>query len=207
MKMKKATIEYDFQENPSKAIEQNGAKCHIRIQNNQIITEDDICERLQKSSTVTNVDFHAVLSGLEVIITDELARGNVVSLGEICRFEPILGTKEKCKGTEKGDAIQLKTVRVRPSRLLVEQTRERLHPCSRVHAKRSPKIDEEKVLSWLSTYFKTNNFVRRVELEKELGLTRSLASKYLHKLVADGKLLHPGCRNDSLYYPSLDFFH
>ena len=204
--MKKATIEYDFQENPSKAIDQNGSKCHVRIQNNQTITLKEIGERLQQSSTLTNVDLKAVMEGIVMVISDELSQGNAVFLDDLCRLEPILGTKEKCKGTEKGNAIQLKTVRVRPAKSLVDRVDANLRPCSRVHAKRSPKMTEATLCTWLSDYFKSNEFVRRIILEKELGLTRSLASKYLHQLVTEGKLLHPGSANDSLYYPSQDYF-
>ena len=200
--MKKATIEYDFQENPCNTINKKGSRYHVRIHNNQIITLNEICERIQKSSTVSNADFHAVIVGLEEVIADELAQGNVVSFGDICRFEPILTTEDTCNGSEKGNAIQLKTVRIRPLKPLVEQVSAKLRPCARVHAKRSPKMTTEELGSWLAEYFKTNPFVRRVVLEKELGFTHSLANKYLHQLVKDGVLLHPGAINDPLYYPA-----
>lgn len=205
--MVKATIEYDFQENPSKALENNGAKCHVRIQNSQTVTSEEICERLKATTTITNVDFQAVLAGLEDLIADELASGNAVSLGNLCRFEPILGTKEKCNGTEKGNAIQLKKVTVRPAKWLTKTVGDNLRPCKRVYAERSSKIEEEELLTWLTEHFKTNGFVKRIQLEKGLGLKRSLASKYMHKLVADGMLLHPEHGNDPLYYPSDKITH
>lgn len=204
--MKKATIEYDFQENPSKAIDNNGSKCHVRIQNNQTITIKEIGERLQRSSTLTNIDLMAVMTGIEDVVIDELSQGNAVSLGGICRLEPILGTKNKCKGTEKGNAIQLKTIRIRPVKSLVEKVGASLCPCTRVHAKRSQKVTPDELCSWLADYFQSHEFLRRSIIEKELGLTRSLACKHLHELVAEGKLLHPGAANDPFYYPSPHFF-
>ena len=204
--MKKTTIEYDFQENPSKAIDQNGSACHIRIQNSQTITLEEIADRLQRTSTVTGVDFAAVMTGLEDVIIDELSQGNSVSLDGICRLEPILGTKDKCKGTEKGNEVLLKSVRIRPAKSLVERVETNLSPCTRVHVKRSPKLSEGELCDWLSVYFKSNSFIRRVVLEQELGFTRSLACKLLHQLVKEGKLLHPGPTNDSLYYPSPEYF-
>ena len=200
--MIKATIEYDFQENPSKAVENDGARCHVRIQNNQTVTSEEISERLKTSSTLSNVDFQAVLAGLEDVIAEELACGNAVSLGNLCRFEAILGTQDKCDGSEKGNAIQLKKVRVRPSRWLTKTVRENLRPCKRTHAKHSPKIGVEDVLAWMTEHFKTNSFVKRIQLEKGLGLTRSLAAKYVRELVSDGILLHPEKGNDPLYFPS-----
>ena len=206
MKKNNATIEYDFQENPSKAIDQNGSKCHVRICNGQTITDKEIGEHLQESSTLTEIDVVGVLTGLEKIITTELAKGNTVSLGKLCRFEPVLGTSGKCQGTEKGNAIRLKNVRIRPAKQLLEKVQESLRPCTRVHVKHSPKITIEEVCKWLTIYFKTHESVKRLDLEKELGLTRSLAGKYIHQLKEEGKLLHPGAINEPNYYPSPHFF-
>lgn len=206
MKMNKAIIEYDFQDTPSKAVDQHGSKCYVRIHNSRMITEKEIGERLQASSTITEVDVAGVLAGLERIISEELAKGNTVNLGKICRFEPVLGTSGKCKGTEKGNAIRLKNIRIRPTKSLVEKVETTLQPCTRIHAKHSPDMNMEKVCDWLSTYFTTHESVKRIVLEQELGLTRSLAGKYMHQLKKEGKLLHPGAANEANYYPSPEFF-
>ena len=204
--MKKDTIEFDFQENPSKAVDHNGAKYHVRIHNNQTITKKDICKRLQKETTVTDVDFSAVITGIERIVVTELSQGNAVSIDGICRFEPILGTNGKCNGTERGSSIRLKTVRVRPAKSLIEDVEASLYPCSRMHAKRSPKITKEELIDWLTDYFKSHTMIRRSVLEEELDMTRSLASKHLRLLVDENILLHPGYRNDYCYYPEPNFF-
>ena len=203
--MQKATIEYDFQENPSKAVDNNGSQYYVRIQNNQMITEKEIGQRLQTLSTITEIDVTAVLAGMEKIIAEELAKGNTVSLGQLCRFEPTLGTVGKCNGTEKGNVIRLKKINVRPAKLLVDMVEANLAPCKRVHVKHSPKVDKEAVCEWLTEFFQTHQSVRRVDLEEGLGLTRSLAGKYVHQLKLERKLLHPGVANDSHYFPGPHF--
>lgn len=206
MKKSNATIEYDFHENPSKAIDSNGAKCYVCICNGQTITDKEIGERLQESTTITAIDMAGVMAGLENVITAELAKGNTVSLGNLCRFEPVLGTAGKCQGTEKGNAIKLKNVRIRPAKQLLDNVQTALYPCTRVHVKHSPKINIDDVCEWLTVYFKTHESVKRKVLEEELGLTKSLAGKYIHQLKEEKKLLHPGAANDPNYYPEPHFF-
>ena len=195
-------INYDFYENPN----QNGtniqSKYHLRINNNQVVDLEQLSERLQKTSTASLPDIMAVVTGIRQIMVDELSQGNTICIDGICRIEPILGVADGgCEGNERGNTVQLKTLRAHAVKSLIKDVKDNLRPCSHRHASHSPVLSEDAVFEWLTEHFKTNSFIKRHQLEEKFGLTRYMATKYLNLFVSNGKLYHPGMKNDSLYLP------
>ena len=200
-------IQFDFYENPSKAVENKGAKYHARINNNVTFNLQDLIERLQRETTVTDVDIVAVLTGVKTAITDELAHGNVVSLDGICKLEPILGKREgNMTGKENGSEIGIKNVKVRPYKSLVEEIRNKQKPCSLTRVMHSAVLDYTQVKERLTQHFKKNDYINRPEIEKMFGLTRYKATMLLKRLVEEKELTHPGNSKDSLYFPAKGHF-
>ena len=196
-------IQFDFYKNPSKAVENKGAEYHVRINNNVTINMKTLIERLQRETTVTDVDIVAVLTGVKTIITDELSHGNVVSLDGICKLEPILGKRNGyINGKENGSEIEIKNVRVRPYKSLVKEIRDKQKPCSLNRVKHSATLDDTQIEERLTQYFKENDYINRQQIENLFGLTRYKATILLKQLVEEKKLIHPGNSKDSLYYPA-----
>ena len=202
MAKKSNTINYDFYENPSQAVANNGAKYHIRINNRQVVDLDGLGRQLEQRTTAKMPDIMLVVTGLREIIKEELEQGNSVCLDGICRIEPILGVKDEgCEGREYGKSIHLKTLRAHAVKSLIQDVRGGLGHCQFKEATHSKKVSEEEVVEWLTDYFKKESTVCRRQLEEKFGLSRYMAMKILKKFVADGKLYRPGLKNDSVYMP------
>lgn len=200
--MKGKTINYDFYENPSQAVANNGAKYHIRINNNEVIDLKRIGEQLEKRTTGKMPDLMLVITGIRQIIKEELSQGNTVSIDGICRIEPILGVADGvCEGNERGNCVQLKTLRAHVVKSLIEEVKGSLKPCQHKKVNHSPKIALDDVCKWLAEYFTKESAVSRRQLEEQFGLSRYMAIKYLNQLMEAGKLYRPGRKNDSLYMP------
>lgn len=203
MAKKSNTINYDFYENPSQAVANNGAKYHIRINNRQVIDLEGLGRQLEQRTTAKMPDIVLVITGLRQIIKEELEQGNAICLDGICRIEPILGVKdEECEGREYGKSIQLKTLRAQAVKSLIQDVRGGLAQCQYKESTHSNRISEEEVTEWLVDHFKSHSTVSRLQLEQQLGLSRYMAAKFLKKFMADGKLYRPGIKNYSVYMPS-----
>ena len=200
--MEKSTIKFDFHKNPKNAFSNQQDAYHVRINDNQIVTLDEICEVLEQSTTVTRADIHAVVIGIKDILRAELASGNAVNLDGICKIEPQLGTIDGvCTGKESGGQITLKGLKALPSKSLVDDVRIRLKPCERQRVLHSADLNEEEIRQALKAYFADHTYITRAELESYLGVTRYKANRYLNLCVERGYLSHPGGAHSPLYYP------
>ena len=205
--MKSKTINYDFYENPSMAVAHKGSKYHVRILNSRTVNLKELGERIAQYTTGSEADVMLVMTGLRQVIIEELSDGNSVSIDGICRIEPTLGVADgECEGNERGDSIRLKTLRSHAVKSLIEDVRENLRNCSHTKTSHSRGISEIETYGWLTEYFGTHTEVSRRELEEGLGLTRYMATKYMNKFIADGKLRCPikGCK--SVYCPVPGYF-
>ena len=205
--MKSKVIHYDFYENPSMAVVNKGSKYHVRILNSSVLGIKDLAERIAKHTTGSEADVMLVMTALRQVIVDELSDGNSVSIDGICRIEPTLGViNGPCEGKERGNSIHLKTLRSHPVKSLIEDVRAKLGSCSHKQTVHSCDISEIETYDWLTEYFKTHTEVTRRDVENGVGLTRYMATKYMNKFVADGKLCCPikGCK--SFYSPMPGYF-
>ena len=144
---------------------------------------------------------------MKEIIAEELAKGNVVNLDGICRVEPILGLNNKpCTGTEHGSQLELKTLRMRPAKALVQKVKADLAPCQRNRAHHSEKAPTEEIAQQLATYFQSTPYLTRKILQEKFGLTRYRAYQVLTQLKEEGKLVHPGHSNAAMYLPTPSIF-
>ena len=205
--MKSKTINYDFYENPSMAVANKGSKYHVRILNSRTVKLKELGERIAKYTTGSEADVMLVMTSLRQVIIEELSGGNSVSIDGICRIEPTLGVADGvCEGNERGNSIQLKTLRSHAVKSLIEDVRDKLKHCSHTKTSHSRGISEIEAYGWLTEYFETHAEVSRRDIEQGLGLTRYMATKYMNKFIADGKLRCPikGCK--SVYSPMPGYF-
>lgn len=205
--MKGKTINYDFYSNPSKAVENNGSKYHIRILDCKTVGMKDLAERIANFTTGSEADVMLVMTALRQVIINELSKGNSVSIDGICKISPSLGVKDGvCKGTEKGNSIQLQKLNSVVVKSLFEDVRAKLEPCSHKGATHSSGISEMQTYHWLTEFFKTHTEVSCREVEEGFGLTHYMANKHLSQFVSEGKLRCPlkGCK--TIYVPVSGFF-
>ena len=80
------TIKYNTVERGNPARPGSGKKFYPSIQSTGRVTLRDLVEQISDMSTLTSADMMAAIEGLLLIIPDELAKGNIVELGEFGNF-------------------------------------------------------------------------------------------------------------------------
>jgi predicted histone-like DNA-binding protein len=80
------TIKYNTVERGNPARPGSGKKFYPSIQSTGRVTLRDLVVQISDMSTLTSADMMAAIEGLLLIIPDELAKGNIVELGEFGNF-------------------------------------------------------------------------------------------------------------------------
>lgn len=201
------SIEYDFYENPNSKNENSKSKYHIRICRRQKVSTRSMVKRLTKNTTLTPTDIYATITALQDAISEGLSEGNIVVLDGICQFEITLGTKNGIvNGLENGNNVVLKSINIRPLPEFVNMVKESLKPRVKSRGFHSDMISDIEIESMLTGYFKENESITRLGLEKEFHINRTRATQILKRFVEEGKLKNIGFSNHPKYIPVPGFF-
>lgn len=201
------SIEYDFYENPNSKNENSKSKYHIRICRRQKVSTRSMVNRLTKNTTLTPTDIYATITALQDAISEGLSEGNIVVLDGICQFEITLGTKNGIvNGLENGNNVVLKSINIRPLPEFVNMVKESLKPRVKSRGFHSDMISDIEIEGMLTGYFKENESITRLGLEKEFHINRTRATQILKRFVEEGKLKNIGFSNHPKYIPVPGFF-
>lgn len=201
------SIEYDFYENPNSKNENSKSKYHIRICRRQKVSTRSMVKRLTKNTTLTPTDIYATITALQDAISEGLSEGNIVVLDGICQFEITLGTKNGIvNGLENGNNVVLKSINIRPLPEFVNMVKESLKPRVKSRGFHSDMISDMEIEGMLTGYFKENESITRLGLEKEFHINRTRATQILKRFVEEGKLKNIGFSNHPKYIPVPGFF-
>lgn len=201
------SIEYDFYENPNSKNENSKSKYHIRICRRQKVSTRSMVKRLTKNTTLTPTDIYATITALQDAISEGLSEGNIVVLDGICQFEITLGTKNGIvNGLENGNNVVLKSINIRPLPEFVNMVKESLKPRVKSRGFHSDMISDIEIEGMLTGYFKENESITRLGLEKEFHINRTRATQILKRFVEEGKLKNIGFSNHPKYIPVPGFF-
>lgn len=195
-------IEFDFFKNPSKSgtMEDNNSY-HIRINRQQTIDLKELVKRIQTKCSMTPSDVHGVLTALKDEISYGLAHGQNVNIDGLCRFRIILGSKDSgnCTGKENAKEIGFKKIRITPYKEFSEETKKKLIPLTRSHAKHSSELQEEEITKLLYEYLKNNKTITRRKFEELCNITRYKASSYITDMIKKGVIKNIGYKTHPVY--------
>lgn len=192
-------IKFDLYKNPEK----EGIvapKLHAKVITKDVMTTKNLRDKINSKCTVSPADVAAVLTALNSEMFEALSDGYSLHLEGIGHFSLSL----KCapdvnpKHVSASD-ISVKGIRFSPDKELLEKFKtvefERLKDASR----HSENMGMSEILEKLDTYFKENQFMRRLDFEKLTGFTKSKAIRTLKQLVEDGVLKNAGTKQMPMY--------
>lgn len=193
------SIKFDLYKNPEK----EGIvapKLHAKVITKDVMTTKNLRDKINSKCTVSPADVAAVLTALNSEMFEALSDGYSLHLEGIGHFSLSL----KCapdvnpKHVSASD-ISVKGIRFSPDKEFLEKFKtvefERLKDASR----HSENIGMSEILEKLDTYFKENQFMRRLDFEKLTGFTKSKAIRTLKQLVEDGVLKNAGTKQMPMY--------
>ena len=103
---------------------------------------------IHNASTLTPADINAVIFAFQEEIANQLAKGNIVKLEELCSFNISLKSANgTCTGKETEKAIEVKSVNINPEKGFTERVKKLVaeNGMEKVIAKHSDAITDEKV--------------------------------------------------------------
>jgi predicted histone-like DNA-binding protein len=103
------TVKYNIVERANPADREAPKKFYVSIQSSGRITTRELAERAAQMSTLTTVDMMAAIESFLAIVPAELAKGNIVELGDFGSFW-LRTTSEGAETAEEVRADQIGTV-------------------------------------------------------------------------------------------------
>lgn len=196
------TIEYDFYENPSKSSEYQKSGYHIRICRQQTVGTETVVRNISKRCTLTPADIRAVLTALQDEIASQLGQANIVRLDGLCRFSISLKPeKEVCTGKENGTGVVLKAVNISPDKDFTRRVDGALGTRVKSRGAHSEKLSEAEIQERLTRYFKEHKQITRPVMQRVCSLTRYMATRYINRLVKEGRLENIAFPRHPIYIP------
>lgn len=191
-------IEFDFYENPDPSGNQKG-KYHARTVIRRTVTTDEMAREIQKASSLTVSDVHAVIIALTGEVVYNLGESNRVHLEGLGYFEPTLKTTKDIEpGKTHAQNVWFKSVTFRPDKSLIKRLADILTVRSR-RKSHSAVLTNREVDSKVSDFFKENRVLNTRTLQFVCGFTKYVASKHIKRLVEEGKIENISTRRNPVY--------
>lgn len=201
-------ISFDWYEDPKPSEKQQEKKTlHPRIKLNGSTDTNTLRRRIQERCSLTETDVSAVLDALSHIMGEELADGKQVHLDGIGYFYPCLTCTEPVTAETKRKAtkVKLKAIKFRADQTLKNEFGVLKAKCLRGSLEFKRLTDEE-IDRRLERYFKTHQFLRRMDFQSLCGMVRSTAMRHLRRLRNEGKLVNVGSLMQPIYVPGKEYY-
>lgn len=176
---------------------------YIKVIGNEPLTGDQLKQNIQDSSTLKKGDIEAALSELRENMVRELSAGNRFHLPSIGYFSLSVGLhKANGKAIEKvrGDDLLLRNIRFRPEAAVMRDVDCRLKFERSSFSSKSQSYSAEILLEKIKAYLSKNVCINRRMMEREFGLRRWKALRWLKYFCAMGVLVKDGASNAPVYF-------
>lgn len=108
---------------PSKSTPADAKLYYAQSQSNGVCTFDDLCETVADRSSATAGDVKLVLDGFMHVLRTRLLAGNIVQVGELGNFRPVLGSGGVSDPADfNAEMIKTRNIRFHPGKLLKNTT-------------------------------------------------------------------------------------
>ena len=196
------SISFDWYENPRTNGQQDEpAALHPRIRLNGSVGTAQLAAEIQQATSLTRGDVRAALEALSQAGGSALADGQRVHLVGIGYFAPVLECVEPVtRDTKRKTAtVRLKAIRFQADKQLrAEVGRVQVEPLNLRNLSASLPTDDE-LQRRVAAFLKENGFMRRMDFQRLCGLSRTTATRRLHKLCEDGFLVNRGTLRQPVY--------
>ena len=182
-------IPFEFYANPSPDPEAP-KRYHPRVVAKGTVTLRDIVETVSGRSTLSPADLHAAVTAIEQAVSDSLASGYRVRLDGLGSFSLTLSAPEVDDPTKvRAQNISVKSVVFAPDKSFVSHS-QRMGFERSAEKPHSAEVTLEQVKEIVGEHLKTHDFVRRADIERLVGLTKSTAQRVVKALLGSGYLVN-----------------
>lgn len=200
-------INFEWYENPVPPNKPDEKKLHARITLNGEIGTDKIRRKIQKWSSLSEMDVSAVLDALSHVMGEELSEGRQVHLDGIGYFYPTLKCTEEvtAETKRKNTKVRLKAIRFRADQALKNEMGAVKFKNIK-HNGHSRKLSDVEIDMRLRTYFAEHQLMTRADFQQVCGFMQSKAMEHIRRLKAEGKIQNIGRPTQPVYVPVAGYY-
>lgn len=176
-------IPFEFYTNPNPDPEAP-KRYHPRVVAKGTVSLKEIVETVSGRCTLSAADLNAAVTAIEQVVSENLANGFRVRLDGLGSFSLTLLAPEVDDPTKvRSQNVAIKSVVFSPEKTFVSHSQSRGFERS-AEKPHSAEVSIEQTKAVIGEYLQSNPFVRRVDIERLLGLTKSTAQRTLKTLLA-----------------------
>lgn len=192
-------IPFEFYANPNPDPEAP-KRYHPRVVAKGTVTLKEVVEDVSNRCTLSAADLNAAVTAIEQVVSERLANGYRVRLDGLGSFSLTLSSPEIDDPTKvRAQNVAIKSVVFSPEKAFVSHSQARGFERS-AEKPHSAEVSLEQVKEVIAEYLKANAFVRRADIERILGLTKSTAQRIVKALTQEGFLCNiSGDQHHPLY--------
>lgn len=180
-------IPFEFYANPNPDPEAP-KRYHPRVVAKGIVSLKEIVETVSGRCTLSAADLHAAVTAIEQAVSENLANGYRVRLDGLGSFSLTLSSPDVEDPTKvRSQNVSVKSVVFSPDKSFVSHSQSRGFERS-AEKPHSAEVSLEQIKDAVGEYLKTNPFIRRADIERLLGLTKSTAQRTVKTLINAGFL-------------------
>lgn len=181
------SIPFEFYTNPNPD-PQAPKRYHPRVVAKGTVSLKEIVETVSGRCTLSAADLHAAVTAIEQVVSENLANGYRVRLDGLGSFSLTLSSPEVDDPTKvRAQNVNVKSVVFSPDKSFVAHSQKQGFERS-ADKPHSAAVSIDQIKEGISEYLKTNQFVRRADIERLLGLTKSTAQRTVKTLLSTGFL-------------------
>lgn len=180
-------IPFEFYANPNPDPEAP-KRYHPRVVAKGTVSLKEIVETVSGRCTLSAADLHAAVTAIEQVVSENLANGFRVRLDGLGSFSLTLSSPEIDDPTKvRAQNVAVKSVVFSPEKAFVAHSQSKGFERSS-EKPHSADVTIEQIMETIEDYLKEKPFVRRADIEKILGLTKSTAQRVVKTLTTTGFL-------------------
>lgn len=180
-------IPFEFYANPNPDPDAP-KRYHPRVVAKGTVSLKEIVETVSGRCTLSPADLHAAVTAIEQVVSENLANGFRVRLDGLGSFSLTLSSPEIDDPSKvRAQSVSVKSVVFSPEKAFVSHSQSRGFERS-AEKPHSAEVTIDQVKETVGAYLEENSFVRRTDVERILGLTKSTAQRVIKTLTAMGFL-------------------
>ena len=180
-------IPFEFYANPTPD-PQAPKRYHPRVVARGTVSLKEIVDTVSARCTLNAADVHAAVTAIEQVVSENLANGYRVRLDGLGAFSLTLSAPEVADPTKvRAQNVEVKSVTFAPDKSFVAHSQKQGFERS-AEKPHSADVTIDQVKTLVAEFLGTNTFVRRADIERLAGLTKSTAQRMVKTLLRSGFL-------------------
>ncbi len=182
-------------------------KEYVVLRNGRPMSDEEMESSIEASCTLTKADVRGLWAAFRELALEELSKGHRVHLPGIGWLSLSVGLDKRAREKDykiKGSDIRLRGIHFLPEHKLREEVSRSVSFKRSAYSTESVGYETEQLWARLEEWFSRQGAINCSTMEKEFGLSRYKATKWLRLFVGQGRLRKAGTNRNHVYLPKTE---